>query len=870
MRISLYHLLIFVCMFSSLLSALERTPHPIFVKAKVKSSLLGKDRFLHHYLFEPGDVFDEDKHKHSLKNIEKELQNEGYLNARVADQLTYGKNNRVMVTLSLHPGTRYTISHVGIELTGAPQEEVAAVHEDLQSMVEGDLLRTFFIKEVIDKMGQKIQASLARAGYAKPSLSLTTLRDDKKATVSLIYSLALPDRKLFLFEGNRFYTEEYLLNEVRAVENEGISLVPALIAQDIETMYKKKGFFSVSVSWQEAPGTVIFSIEEGLRSPINGQVSRSDGVSFEYSLQGDGPEPTPLLDARVESVIQKMKADLAALDYYDEDAIEQILSKTSAKLVSLGHWDVVIDKSSPSNVKVCIDIILGKRRMVKRILIEQYPELVHEDLFRRWTELKEAQPIGYRTINKQKRWLEQYVKQRGFLYAPVDYIFQETDEGPLLVWTVDMHEGPVRFGPTTVLGLHKMRSDIIFRERAYQEGDVWSSEKIDQTIRRLRALSMFESVSIESGGRDQQVQPVLIKVVEDDPFEIRTRLGVQFVSKSFTQLSWTTYKVGGSFLWKNPAGIADRLWADLDFTRYTRNVAAQYEIPWIGSLPVRTIVRVYSDRFDQPFISSRNQRLYEEAHDGASLTFQYTHPWWQSCLKVGCELNKLSGISRQAARVIQFEPALIDERNPYFYVEPSITFEHLDDKADPCKGIATTFSFRAMIPEGVKDGWFIRAVLEQSLFYPLFRNVIGAVRWRVGHIFNAKFSTILPTERFYLGGACTVRGYETNMVPPLNDLECDGRCVWVPIGGKSMANINAEIRFPLYKRLSGVFFTDLGILTQDTFADIAANRWFGASGFGVRFATPVGPIRFDIGWKWKKRDPRDRSYAWFLTLGHAF
>ncbi len=85
-----------------------------------------------------------------------------------------------------------------------------------------------------------------------------------------------------------------------------------------------------------------------------------------------------------------------------------------------------------------------------------------------------------------------------------------------------------------------------------------------------------------------------------------------------------------------------------------------------------------------------------------------------------------------------------------------------------------------------------------------------------------------------------------------------------------MASLNAEVRFSLYDRLGGVVFIDGGILTQNRFADIAANRWFGASGFGIRWGTPLGPIRFDIGWKWRKRDPQDTSYAFFLTMGQAF
>ncbi len=860
-----------------------------FVKVKIKGSLLQKERFLRFYLFEPGDVFDEEKHKHSLKNIVEALVSEGYLAAAVKDAVNYDqKTKTVSVTLTLNPGTRYTIGAIKVELAGGSPQGTRLVSEELQKMVERDVARKFAEKEMLDVEAQRMRTYLLKAGYARPNIMLTSVRDAVQSKLDVTFTIELPPKKLYLFEGNQFYTTEFLLSELLALEAQGISLEPSLIVEDLEALYKKKGFFSSKIRWDEKPGTVKFYISEGPRTRFC-KAPENKQPCVKLSITTRAQEGVPMLENNevplVDS-IKKITDGIAALEYYDEDALSQVLMQASSELVTLGYWDVVIDKVVEHDHTMLIDIILGTQRLVQQIAVEGYPDLSKEEPFRHFVGLKEPRPLSREEMQVQKKWLLSYFRQRGFLQVTVEPQFvgpqsvethlaepflKEAAAGPLLLWRIDLHAGPVRFGPTTIAGLQKIRPAVVLREMAYGEGDIWSREKIDETIKRLKALCMFESISISPfGNANEQVQPMIIRLVEDDPYEIRTRLGVQFVSKSFTHLSWTTYKIGGSFVWKNPTGMADRLWADVDFTRYSRNIGLQYEVPWIGNWPVRTMMRAYSDRFDQPFISKRNHRLYKEAHDGVSVTFHHTHPWYYGCVKVGFELNKLSDISRDAVRAIQFEPTLVNVRTPYFYLEPSITFERLDDKNDPSRGFLTNLACRAMFPFGIKDAWFIRAVLEQSFFYPLWRNVIGGLHARLGHIFNAHFSSILPTERFYLGGACSLRGYETNMVPPLNDLRCDGTCFWVPIGGKSMANVNAEIRFPLYKRLSGVVFTDLGILTQDRFADIAANRWFGASGFGLRFATPIAPIRFDIGWKWRKREQKDKAYAWFLTLGHAF
>ena len=85
-----------------------------------------------------------------------------------------------------------------------------------------------------------------------------------------------------------------------------------------------------------------------------------------------------------------------------------------------------------------------------------------------------------------------------------------------------------------------------------------------------------------------------------------------------------------------------------------------------------------------------------------------------------------------------------------------------------------------------------------------------------------------------------------------------------------MVNACFEARIPIYAGLKGVIFQDFGALSHTRFADLKAQGVLAGTGFGLLYNTPMGPLRFDIGWKWKCPEPFNRSYAWFLSLGQIF
>ena len=125
------------------------------------------------------------------------------------------------------------------------------------------------------------------------------------------------------------------------------------------------------------------------------------------------------------------------------------------------------------------------------------------------------------------------------------------------------------------------------------------------------------------------------------------------------------------------------------------------------------------------------------------------------------------------------------------------------------------------------------------------------------------------SERFYAGGDTTVRGYTLDRLGDTDTIDQDG----FPLGGDAVVIFNGELRFPVTRTLGGVVFVDAGnVFARVTQLDLSRIR--ATTGFGVRYKSPIGPLRVDLGFK---LDPqvlpdgtRERGYALHISVGQAF
>jgi outer membrane translocation and assembly module TamA len=120
------------------------------------------------------------------------------------------------------------------------------------------------------------------------------------------------------------------------------------------------------------------------------------------------------------------------------------------------------------------------------------------------------------------------------------------------------------------------------------------------------------------------------------------------------------------------------------------------------------------------------------------------------------------------------------------------------------------------------------------------------------------------SERFFAGGDTTIRGFALDTVGALNTISASG----FPRGGNALLLVNGELRLPVWKDIGAALFVDGGnVFDRTSQMDLRELR--GSVGFGVRYKSPIGPIRFDIGFKLDRR-PLESPRAFHFSIGQAF
>lgn len=845
-----------------------------FRKLKFKGIFVGKEHYRQYYLMEYGERFDKQKHEDSKEKIKESLTKDGYFQSTVASHLKYDfKTKEVIVNLDLHKGPRFSIGAINVDVRSSilnKQEK-----QDMERMIRKQfvqrLQKNYYSRQLINAETKELKHTLAKNGYLHVDIELDEKLCCAQRRVDVAFTVHVHYKKKFYFSGNRFLSREQLLDTI-LVFGRSTSLLPAsILSEELVKAYHQKGFWSVNIDAKETEGAYHFTVHEGKRACIS-----------DIELRNIHHFDTRYL-------IKKFFMPVLRKRFYDTIDIEHAIDAAMAFFLKQGFWQATLLREffepidDNENYTLVLIFDEGKRSFLKSVTVEKFKAFETQGPFKKCSQQSGPTPFDVNLIDQQRQWLQQELQKEGYYQPKIKPECTKDDDEIHLNWRVDVQDARVTFDKTVLLGSTTFSFSFVQRELDYRIGDVWHPDTIKHSVSRLKRLEIFDSVHLFP---DKDVQGsskvMLLKLQKDDPYEIkmRTGLGIQHVTKTLTT-GGMTYRLGGSFIYKNPLNAGDQFRIDADFTRAIRLVNAQYRRPWIFGVPVSAMFKGYSNRFEYPGFIGSQKNLYTVIQQGFLANFNTVRNNIDASINTGLEVVDTFidestvddfDFALKVARAINFRPDLLDKNIPFFQIEPTVMLYFLDNTINPTRGSFSVLSAKGMFPVAKlpANDYFIRVLVEQSFFIPLLPFVF-AVRCRAGHIFHQKFSTIMPIERFYLGGANSIRSYETDQCPPLGVVpDVEGKDLFVPQGGRSLANLNLEARFPLYDKLGGVVFGDIGALSVNNLTEIKADDMLSGIGFGLRYNTPIGPLRFDFAWRVHKRDGVGRPYAWFLSFGNAF
>jgi outer membrane protein assembly complex protein YaeT len=385
---------------------------------------------------------------------------------------------------------------------------------------------------------------------------------------------------------------------------------------------------------------------------------------------------------------------------------------------------------------------------------------------------------------------------------------------------------------------------VISRELTYSEGELYSLKKVTESRDKLLALELFGTVRVAPADTPGTpvVVPMEVEVAERPYREIRLGVGYGTEDQFRSQLEWRHL---------NWLGGGRRLSAAVKYSAINIAGLVNFEQPHFLSPRTKGILTLRYDQEDEETYLRNATRFLPRVDHRFSTTLTGSFGY-------RAEYDKLNDVER-ATRA-----ALGEVRREGFVFGPTagLVWSTADDPFNPKKGhvVALTVDQAGAIWGG--NFSFFKITSEAKKYMEVGWNTIFASRLKLGVADAIGRDKNFPLfERFFAGGEKSVRGYGRRRLGPLSASDD-------PLGGLSLVEGSLELRHPLWKELNGAVFLDFGQVSRRAF-DLPFDNLRFSSGFGVSYATPVGPIRLDVGFPFKP-PPGDSAWRLHFSIGAYF
>lgn len=756
------------------------------------------------------------------------------------------KHARFQVT----EGKRFRIGKV-VNTSGLPAGIQA------KDIIGSNLVSEFATKERRERFEKKVLRNLREKGYLGARVNSTYKVDSPQessnganledGTVSLVVSVNGGLATDFIFEGNSKFTNSELLATLQLADRPqpyGNNVARVLVS-NIEVKYRDQGYTQVEVRSEDTSEegslrrTYKISITEGEQKKvrkvrIEGVESIGSSAVLKHLKELHG----------IKDLDPFMKPDMAT-----DDLMYSFSALLMATLADLGYGAAVVtpalEPSGSGLVDVVYQVILGELTVVRSVNLVGMPLLA--DLVPEPTK-----PYSVLRLNRYVDRIAAQLADNGFINASVAVAVDDKSQQAFI--NIEPGERAiikvVRFE-----GQKIVKTEVISSTFGIQEGSPWSENDIRQAKRRLYRLGLFARIKTgpEDGALDSAREVLVVQVEERALQSLSVGVGAnsELGAHIFTEGTERSLFADGRSL-----SLKTDIYYDPRFSEVSRGTSSLiFSTPrvlgsdynWVEDLGYQRLAS-----FNQPYDLARVSLIsYLNSDSERDISYFWGHSFF---------MDELTNVKPDAI-LSPLDEGLVN----ISALMGRVLFDYRDNPLDPRSGFAVTTEAKLSSTQIGSAANFATVDTKASLVVPggggLERFSLGFTS-RVGVSESWGGTEEVPiTQRFYLGGRRTVRGFRENSLGPRG---AEGAV----IGGDLVQYNSGELRYLVGEKVSTHVFLDSGnVFLQSINTDLTDQRV--STGFGAQYLSPIGPVGADIGFPLEEQGG-EPSVRFHFSIGSRF
>ncbi|HSB33694.1 MAG TPA: outer membrane protein assembly factor BamA [Nitrospirota bacterium] len=623
----------------------------------------------------------------------------------------------------------------------------------------------------------------------------------------------------------------------------------------IKTLYRERGYADATVEAKKTAGPGVldldFIIDEGLRVTVRsitlqgntaftskeikkGMALRVPGWSWSSSIPFFWYWPFP----------------------YQAALLDKDVDNLQDRYLEAGYQSAVINKKvtrsrDGSEADIVISITEGPRTLTGAVTFDGNTIFTSEELLN-MVVLKPGSPFNERLVDEDKYRISSAYANKGYLYSRVEAA-KSPGEGSVDVRYRITEDRPVRLGRIILRGNERTKGYVIMRQLVVKPGDTYDYGALLESQQQIYHLGYFRLA------RFDPIHPGEKEYVKDMLFTVEERpAGAAEVGVGYGSLD--RFRWFGELSHRNLFGKAQYASLRYEQSDILKRGIFNFQEPWFlnrrldakFSLVWSDAKRLSADLFNR-------ELLYKTRKTSASFGIEKSYGKLKPSLTYQFE-NVVNYNVLAAAQITPDDSGRVLVSS----LSPALIWDLRDDVFNPRRGALYGIILKEALREFFSEADFTKLTMQASWFLPIDSSV-AAFSARAGMAWPFRSTPVVPLhERFYVGGNTTVRGYTQDSIGPT---ALDPSGALIPQGGASMAVFNLELRLNPGEGLGFVLFTDAGNAWSGQEMNIRDLR--SSYGAGIRYGTPVGPLRIDYGQKISRRSGESPGELHF-NIGNTF